>query len=110
MAHQGPGRRSLSAAATTWAVVGLLWCVTMAAPTAPGGLPDGLLLPTVLAIIATAAVCLALRQGFRHTFATLGPPGPVAERYGSAQIVWVGDPSIPGKPQPRAPGAGASLR
>jgi len=105
MAHPGLGRRSLRAAMATWALVGLLWCAT----TGPSGLPDGLLLPTVLAIVATAAVCLVLRYGFSHTFVTLGPLGPVAERHRSTLIVWVGDPSIPGKPQPRAPGARSSL-
>lgn len=106
MAHPGLGPRSLRAAVTTWALVGLLWCAT----TGPSGLPAGLLLPTMLAIVATAAVYLLLRHGFTHTFATLGPLGPVAERYRSTLIVWVGDPSIPGKPQPRAPGARSSLR
>jgi hypothetical protein len=106
MAHPGLGRRSLRAAVTTWALVGLLWCAT----TGPSGLPDGLLLPTVLAIVATAAVCLLLRHGFSPAFATVGPLGPVAERYRSTLIAWVGDPNIPGKPQPRAPGARPSLR
>lgn len=110
MALLGLRRRSVRAAMTAWAAFALLWCVTLAAPTMPDGLPNGLLLPTVLAIVAAAAVCLVLRHCVHLSFTTTGPPRPIGERYQSSQIVWAGDPDIPGKPQARAPGAESSLR
>ncbi|WP_448062185.1 hypothetical protein [Cellulomonas hominis] len=110
MVHPGRrGRALLRAFLTSWAVAGLLWLVALGAPTVSSA-PGAILLPTALVVIAAAAAAVLVLRGFHLTVATTGPPQAVRARYRPTRVVWVGDPDVPGKPRPRAPGAGSSLR
>ncbi len=110
MVHPGRRKRApLRAFVTGWAVAGLLWLVALGVPTV-SSVPGGILLPTALVVVAAAAASVLILRGLHLTVATTGPPQTVRARYRPTQVVWVGDPDVPGKPRPRAPGAGSSLR